>query len=127
MVEFFYRGADAGTKKPVSLDALVDLQGDAWMYAPGTQMAQNLAAHPRSGALYLYLFDHDVTFNKGRLVQGSYHGDELYFEFDLLFPEVSTPFLNKSKVISPEEELLAEMFVKMLTTFAKTGFVPSYI
>lgn len=101
---------------------LLRMQGDVLFYAPCIQMVRYLATLPRAGALFLYSFDHDANFNKDGLAQGMHHGDDLFYEFDLLSsPSYNIYFSNKSLGISKEEEPMFDLFVKILTDFAKTG------
>ncbi|KAK7463203.1 hypothetical protein BaRGS_00038262 [Batillaria attramentaria] len=122
VVDFFYRGADAGSNNSVPLDALVNLFGDTMFYAHTVEWLRPLAAQPHKGSRYLYMMEHDFHFNKNR-VRGSHHGDELCLEFDLVFPADSL-FIKLNKTLShcsEEDEKMSDLFVKIWTDFAKTG------
>ena len=122
-IEFFYRGAGAGTTEPVSMDALVDMYGDCILIAPVLDFTRILAANPRSGANYLYVVNHDFSFNQDSPIPGSHHGDELMLLFDneIDLPDDSIIKAMKKTDITPEEKPLATKFAQIFTTFAKTG------
>ena len=122
-MEFYYRGADAGTDGPVPIQTLSDLQGDCIMNAPILDFASDLVTFPHSGGRYVYVLDHDFAFNQDGLLPGSHHGDDIFLEFDIQTDGLNEELLkafNKTSLVDWEKGLAAK-FVEMITTFAKTG------
>ena len=122
-VDFFYRGADAGTNNSVPMNAVTDVYGDCLMNAHIVEWMRYLAASLHSASHYLYVMDHDFHTNKHSPVPGSHHGDELALQFDndVLLPDDSIfALMNKTK-IAPDEQPLSAKFIKIVTQFAKTG------
>ena len=126
-MEFFYRGADAGTDNSVTIDAVTGVYGDCLMTAPIVEWMRHLVASPHSASRYLYVMDHDFSTNKHSPVPGSHHGDELALQFDndiLLSDDSIFILMNKTKITADEQPLSAK-FIKIVTQFAKTGWVLS--
>ncbi|KAK7496738.1 hypothetical protein BaRGS_00011947 [Batillaria attramentaria] len=123
-VEFFYRMGDFGTDAPVPVDAVLNLYSDPLMLAPIVNWTRTLAAQePRTGSRYMYLLDHAFDFNNYGPAPGSHHGDDLVLEWEFLVPEGGMNILtmmNKTH-LTKEEEGLSDLFVDIVTTFAKTG------
>lgn len=121
-MEFFYRGADAGTNNSVLVDAITDMYGDCLMNAPIVEWMRRLAASPHSASRYLLVVDHDFHTNKHSPIPGSHHGDELMLQFDgVLFPEDTIIAAMNKTGLAADEQPLSAKFIKIVTTFAKTG------
>ncbi|XP_076436458.1 fatty acyl-CoA hydrolase precursor, medium chain-like [Babylonia areolata] len=121
-LEFYYRGADAGTLSE-TLGPLVDMYGDCVLSVDVLDWARQLAASSHSAARYLYIFDHNFASSSQSLVPGSHHADELVLEFDntLALPEDNIFRLMNKTEMAPEEQPLSDMYIQILTSFAKTG------
>ena len=64
VVEFFYRGADAGSENLTPAATLAELYGDFLFFAPSVNWMRTLVAQPHDGNRYMYVFDHDFAFNR---------------------------------------------------------------
>ncbi|KAK7476538.1 hypothetical protein BaRGS_00032218 [Batillaria attramentaria] len=122
VINFFYTQPRENGK--ITLQSLVDLYTDAFFATPAVSLARTLAQvksairqkSPRSplGGTYLYLFDHYAAAKKNYPVKGVHHGGDITYYFDPL-PEV----ILRDR-FTAEDVAVSELFVSMLTDFAKT-------
>ena len=99
------------------------MYGDCLMNAPILDFASDLVAFPHSGGRYVYVLAHDFAFNQVGPLPGSHHADDLILEFDKdidMPDDVMFKVMNKTSLAEGEKGL-ADRFVQMVTTFAKTG------
>lgn len=122
VVDFFYRRADFGSNTSVVVQDMVNLYGDALMYAPTYEWLRPMVAQTHAGKRYLYIFEHEFSFNEHK-IHGSHHGDELFVEFDITLPEDSLfNQINKTTAgCNDNDHKMGDLFVSIITTFAKTG------
>ncbi|KAK7486053.1 hypothetical protein BaRGS_00022662 [Batillaria attramentaria] len=122
VVEFFYKHDVIGINTAVSADTVINIYGDAMFFAPTIQWLRPLVSQSHQGARYLYLLEHDFHFNREG-IPGTHHADELFIEFDVQAPEGSLFQLagKSTEACSEEDDRMSDMFVDVVTTFAKTG------
>jgi len=122
VVEFFYRGADAGSENLIPAATLAELYGDFLFFAPSVNWMRTLVAQPHDGNRYMYVFDHDFAFNRNSAFPGTHHSDELPVEFEMMCINTMDMFQLLNKSYDTEDiPAISSMFVQLLTTFAKTG------
>ena len=86
-------------------------------FVGGLAKAKAVLSGSRSslGRHYLYLFNHYPAYKAGLQNTGTYHGDEIGYEFDPI------PELGNRAGFSSDEYAIASTFRTLLTSFAKTG------
>ncbi|KAK7093574.1 neuroligin-4, Y-linked-like isoform X2 [Littorina saxatilis] len=115
VLKFFYED-DKGN---MSLKSVSDLFGDTAFISPVVRMARQLSEAKResqqaNGSTYLYLFDHYPANKAQQQWKGMAHSDDLNYEFD------SGQFLSRSG-FTQDDYRIADNFVDILTSFARTG------
>ncbi|KAK7486054.1 hypothetical protein BaRGS_00022663 [Batillaria attramentaria] len=122
VVEFFYKRDVIGTNTAVSVETVINIHGDALFFAPTIQWLRPLVSQSHQGARYLYLLEHDFYFNREG-IPGTHHADELFIEFDVQTSEGSLFQLagKSTEACNEEDDRMSDMFVDVVTSFAKTG------
>ncbi|CAG5116006.1 unnamed protein product [Candidula unifasciata] len=102
------------------LQDLLDIATDVLFAVPTVQLARALTQASNSTNVYLYLYDHGPELLKpDGLFRGSTHGLDLSYEFDL--SEISNLQSFYALPPQPSEKNLTELFLTVLSQFAKTG------
>ncbi|KAK7463168.1 hypothetical protein BaRGS_00038227 [Batillaria attramentaria] len=122
VVEFFYKRDVIGTNTAVSVETVINIHGDALFFAPTIQWLRPLVSQSHQGARYLYLLEHDFHFSREG-IPGTHHADELFIEFDVQTSEGSLFQLagKSTEACNEEDDRMSDMFVDVVTSFAKTG------
>lgn len=122
VVHFFYRGTQAFSEAAIDVTTLTFMYADSLFYAPSVQWLRSLVQSQHTGKRYMYLFDHDFEFNRRTIMPGTHHGDELALEFEPKPLINSLFFLLQNKTYNSDDiPALSDMFVNVVTSFARTG------